>query len=495
MKCAKLGRLCSMTAVVVLLAAALLPEVCTNAAPRGADEAVRGTGKSGTEVTRLVTGDWAQINTVIAGSPPTAILAINPVPVPAGVTPPNPYPPGTVIIGNELRAEVGGFRAWFNVQVSNWDDDGDGSPTAESYQVKIDCTNYKGVNAVPPNPGVDLAPAVVACSSNGTCSGGTCSGGSCDGQSCAITADCHATCSCKKVFGESFAKCGRNPGLCDAGYVHVTGVDRSDSWCATYEECNAGGVAIQTCNYNYFAVSASVTGTVDGGIVYYGGTLVLDIPAGAKGKYTVHLDTENTFILEPLYGGEVYYEIPTLAETGFVVNIVTGQCCYGLGTLDEGCIDGVLRSECGDDEPGPFKFALFDQCSPDGPDCSRYLGACCDTFNGSCQNSVLQADCQGLHRRWTSGTSCDGASCIADTGACCDHDPFGPCADDIVLSDCRCATCTWHKLQACPEIECAPTSIPTVSEWGLAVLTLLLLTGAKIYFGRSPVTRESSDTR
>ena len=26
--------------------------------------------------------------------------------------------------------------------------------------------------------------------------------------------------------------------------------------------------------------------------------------------------------------------------------------------------------------------------------------------------------------------------------------------------------------------------IPTVSEWGLVVLTLLLLTGAKIYFGR-----------
>lgn len=27
-------------------------------------------------------------------------------------------------------------------------------------------------------------------------------------------------------------------------------------------------------------------------------------------------------------------------------------------------------------------------------------------------------------------------------------------------------------------------AIPTVSEWGLVVMTLLLLTGAKFYFGR-----------
>jgi len=29
--------------------------------------------------------------------------------------------------------------------------------------------------------------------------------------------------------------------------------------------------------------------------------------------------------------------------------------------------------------------------------------------------------------------------------------------------------------------------IPTVSEWGLVILTLLLLTGAKVFFGRRRV--------
>jgi hypothetical protein len=36
----------------------------------------------------------------------------------------------------------------------------------------------------------------------------------------------------------------------------------------------------------------------------------------------------------------------------------------------------------------------------------------------------------------------------------------------------------------CAHIECRHNAIPTVSEWGLVVMTLLLLTGAKIYFGR-----------
>ena len=32
-----------------------------------------------------------------------------------------------------------------------------------------------------------------------------------------------------------------------------------------------------------------------------------------------------------------------------------------------------------------------------------------------------------------------------------------------------------------------PDNVPTVSEWGLVIMTLLLLTCAKLYFGRRPV--------
>jgi len=51
----------------------------------------------------------------------------------------------------------------------------------------------------------------------------------------------------------------------------------------------------------------------------------------------------------------------------------------------------------------------------------------------------------------------DGVECTVDS---C-NEPDGSCTNDD--ADC---------------------SIPTVSEWGLVVLTLMLLIGAKVYFGR-----------
>jgi len=70
------------------------------------------------------------------------------------------------------------------------------------------------------------------------------------------------------------------------------------------------------------------------------------------------------------------------------------------------------------------------------------------------------------------------------TGACCDGDPFAPCTEDTIPSQCECASCTWRPFRTCAEIECAPISIPTTSGWGVAILTLLLIIGAKIAFGR-----------
>ena len=72
-------------------------------------------------------------------------------------------------------------------------------------------------------------------------------------------------------------------------------------------------------------------------------------------------------------------------------------------------------------------------------------------------------------------------------GACCDHDPFGGCQDDRALDECVCRKCEWFQERTCEQIDCTREPIPTVSEWGLVILTLLLLTGAKIYFGRSKV--------
>jgi len=73
--------------------------------------------------------------------------------------------------------------------------------------------------------------------------------------------------------------------------------------------------------------------------------------------------------------------------------------------------------------------------------------------------------------------------CDAVTGACCDHDPFGACTDGLTQAACDCPTCEWEKLGSCSDLDCPHTAIPTVSSWGLAILSLLIMIGAKLAFG------------
>ncbi len=68
-------------------------------------------------------------------------------------------------------------------------------------------------------------------------------------------------------------------------------------------------------------------------------------------------------------------------------------------------------------------------------------------------------------------------------GACCDRDTFGGCSQ-TTQSQCNCSECVWTEGQGCGAVECVHAAIPTVSQWGLVVLTLLLLTAAKVHFGR-----------
>ena len=160
-----------------------------------------------------------------------------------------------------------------------------------------------------------------------------------------------------------------------------------------------------------------------------------------------------------------------------------GACCDtspGAGGLDPAgaCIDDVLPGDC----VGPQRVWTKDTLCADAP-CEETPGACCNLLTGVCTDPVFFGDCQGDQRAWTKGVTCADVTCDARPGACCDHDTFGGCSV-TTQAECGCDKCEWFKLMTCDEIECVHNSIPTVSQWGLAVLTLLLLTGAKIYFGR-----------
>jgi hypothetical protein len=118
--------------------------------------------------------------------------------------------------------------------------------------------------------------------------------------------------------------------------------------------------------------------------------------------------------------------------------------------------------------------------------CEEHTGACCETVKGTCENDILEENCKGAQAIWTKLAICDEVDCDPTLGACCDHDTFSGCTDTTFN---QCPTQgtknEWTKGRSCAQItDCDHKPIPTVSEWGIVILTLLLLTGAKVYFGR-----------
>lgn len=131
-----------------------------------------------------------------------------------------------------------------------------------------------------------------------------------------------------------------------------------------------------------------------------------------------------------------------------------------------------------------------DQCDGNGvcmhPE-SGECGACCSS-SGACVDRVLPATCAGQ-----GGTSGDaGSVCLGDSDGdgvddLCDDCPG---VDDAIFGVPICAgsgaPCT-EDTDCGPGGMCVPAcngAIPTVSQWGLVTLALVLLVSGKLYFGR-----------
>jgi len=173
--------------------------------------------------------------------------------------------------------------------------------------------------------------------------------------------------------------------------------------------------------------------------------------------------------------------------------VTLGSCCNRCpGTY--ACLDGLTTAECtaiGDacnDGCGSV-FNLGSSCVDVA--CAECRGACCNGFTGTC-SQTLQGDCQGQNMTWTVDTPCAGVTCTAIPGACCEMynpDPLsheGTCTDGVTYADCQGDYMVWTKGVSCAAVPCyieTPPSIPTVSQWGLAVLALVLAVMAKVAFG------------
>jgi len=80
-------------------------------------------------------------------------------------------------------------------------------------------------------------------------------------------------------------------------------------------------------------------------------------------------------------------------------------------------------------------------------------------------------------------------------GACCDHEAFSGCTDGMTRAQCVCPRCEWHEGAVCAEVSCSVDLIPALDTWGLLILSLLLLIGAKTLFAHRPAAPPARGTR
>jgi hypothetical protein len=156
-----------------------------------------------------------------------------------------------------------------------------------------------------------------------------------------------------------------------------------------------------------------------------------------------------------------------------------GACCDRTAGGGAVCSDNVFQDDC---MAANLEFTAGEICANAG--CTEFTGSCCDLRDGTCADGIELDNCSDPAQRWLQSTTCDIASCSPESAACCDR-LHGTCTS-ATFAACSCNDCEWLVGQRCEDVVCEAgfLPIPTTSQWGLAVLTLLLLCAAKIAFAR-----------
>ncbi len=201
---------------------------------------------------------------------------------------------------------------------------------------------------------------------------------------------------------------------------------------------------------------------------------------------------------------------PYCGQIGALGAIDCGACCDISAPQGTGCRFVNDPSAC----EGPYdEFYAGETCT--SIICNEVTGACCNDSSGVCQTDVNIADCLGDDRDGSTGGrvapwsdsggptrfipngACDAFYPACGQGACCYGE--GMCTyEDEATCTARPDFISFTYVGVCPgdidladpnqeppafEIPC-PHPIPTVSEWGLIIMTLLLLTAGTVVFGR-----------
>ena len=427
-------------AMGVLVAGTLAFAVSVQGGPRVTDgKTALNKERARADTARMLTGPSEHINSVIAGVPGTAEIMLTPK---VNNADGNAYAHGGAydasnISGNTLTVDAGGFWAFWNVRGGKWDPEGDFTPLLRSTSGRIDSKSMQGANAAPPNPGCDIT-GVLPAGQPGNCS---------------ITPDCQALFNCVGA-----AKCGdaypdpseppipcNQPGsdcYCNWGWVNTSKDTHADGdqWIHNnaYASVQADWGLTSPTGPLVFSTAEPTEGRADDKYpaMYYIGSIVFDIPACAKGTYTMTWVDAETFFADPQ---NVQFEV---IETPGVLVIPVGKCCHNIGEASAGCIDGLSKSLC-EGVPG-YGTAVWTQ------------GVLCDNPPGpdGCAECQVAADCYEGTVPGVDGDKCTIDSC--DAQYICHNDPDPEW--DQATECCEAATgdiCTPTVTNTCENAACS----------------------------------------
>lgn len=234
---------------------------------------------------RLMTGPAGTINQAIASGASVEITLqlVEPKTVPATT-----YPAGSSIVDQTLSLSVTPARVWVDVLVTNWAPDVlfTAQVTISGDDADMDGGGFSGANAECGGGGLpasgDLRPAMQPCNTNPDCRS-TMSGmsGSCpQGEpSRCLNWD--------GFFPGSYFPVGK---FCDPGFM----VRCHPDWIGA-GVIGLSAVDQSTLDFRY-GFTTSVDETPTDSFPSYLGTLVLDVPADARGAYTIDVDESESFL-------------------------------------------------------------------------------------------------------------------------------------------------------------------------------------------------------
>lgn len=393
---------CMSVAVVGAMAFAVSVQGSPRAGERGKTD-----GKSGTS--RLVTGPSAHINDAIAGGGASMIFQ----PVAPKTDPASNYPAGTTIVGTTITMGSVPSRVWLEVHATGWPSAS--GQCARTVQARIDAADvemngggYSGANAdcggQPATGAGDITNAV---------------------QPCANTAVCRQT-----MSGRTSGCFAGEPNACSAGFCPYGFIDGCDPEYIAAGFNNIPAADTATMNFRGgTTLNEPEDACMNDFAPSYVATVVIEVPANAKGTYTLDFGISESFLLNGQAAPN--NNIPIASFVPAIVKIACGSCCFGVGGAAPGCANSLSATECAA-QPQPAIFTPDGSClNPPTDD-----GCCACLNNGQCNDGdACTTDvcnncvCSNAPKAsWDQVTEC----CDAATGA---ETTLG-CADQCEAASC-----------------------------------------------------------